>query len=67
MPSNVVKTKRDERLWKEAKKQAKEQGKAKNWRYIMGVFERMRDRVGGKKVADMAASALKKAAKKKKR
>jgi len=41
MPANVVKTKRDERLWNEAKAQAAKEGKPKNWRYIMGIYEKM--------------------------
>lgn len=42
MPSNLVKTKRDERLWNEAKDRADEQGRAKDWAYITGIFERMK-------------------------
>lgn len=42
MPVNVVKTKRDERLWEKAKSQAARQGHADDWEYIMGVFKKMK-------------------------
>lgn len=41
MPTNVVKTKEDERLWQKAKARAKEQGKADNYAYIMGIYKQM--------------------------
>lgn len=41
MPTNVVKTKEDERLWQKAKARAKEQGKAENYAYIMGIYKNM--------------------------
>lgn len=46
-PAGVVKTKRDERLWKMAKNYAAEQGREADWPYIMGIFQRMKQRVGG--------------------
>ena len=49
MPTNVVKSKRDERLWKSAKHQAALQGHAGEWDYIMGIYKRMKRRSGGKK------------------
>jgi len=51
MPANVVKSKRDERLWEEAKTQADRQGHAKDWAYIMGIYKRMKDRSGGWRLA----------------
>jgi hypothetical protein len=41
MPTNVVKTPEDERLWQKAKARAKEQGKAENYAYIMGIYKQM--------------------------
>jgi hypothetical protein len=46
LPVNVVKSKRDERLWREAKKQATENGHGGEWDYIMGTFTRMKKREG---------------------
>lgn len=48
MPAGVVKSSRDERLWNEAKQQAAKQGRAGDYAYIMGIFERMKNRTGGK-------------------
>ena len=42
MPANVVKTATDEAAWKRAKAQAKKQGQAKNYAYIMGIYKQMR-------------------------
>jgi hypothetical protein len=52
MPSNVVKSSRDERLWAEAKKQEKGSGASNKWAYIMATFQRMKNRLGGKKFKD---------------
>lgn len=41
MPSSVVKTPEDERLWQKAKDRASEEGKADNYAYIMGIYKRM--------------------------
>jgi hypothetical protein len=49
MPANVVKGKRQERLWRDAKRLAAQEGRGGDWKYIMGIFKRMRDRTGGKK------------------
>ena len=46
MPTNVVKTARDERLWKRAKEQASSEGKSGNYAYIMGIYKRMKARQG---------------------
>lgn len=51
MPVNVVKTKRDERLWNTAKQQAAKQGRKNDWQYVMGIYQRMKHRVGGTKFA----------------
>jgi hypothetical protein len=48
MPSNVVKTSRDERLWAEAKAQAHKEGFSiekhgkRYWKYVMGIFKKMK-------------------------
>lgn len=41
MPVNVVKNDDDERHWKKAKALAARQGRAKDWPYIMGIFQKM--------------------------
>lgn len=41
MPVGVVKTKADERHWRMAKQRAAEEGHAKDWAYVMGVYKRM--------------------------
>jgi hypothetical protein len=46
MPTNVVKTKKDEELWAKAKAQAAKEGKGNNYAYVMGIFQNMK---GGKK------------------
>jgi len=48
MPVNVVKSPEDERHWARAKSLAAKQGRAKDWQYIMGIFQRM----SGKKSVD---------------
>ncbi|MCL8207211.1 MAG: hypothetical protein K6V97_03935 [Actinomycetia bacterium] len=52
MPASVVRTPREERLWEQAKQRAARQGHAGDWAYVMGVFERLRTRVGGAKGRD---------------
>jgi hypothetical protein len=42
MPANVVKTSKDEKLWKKAKKQAEKEGQADNWAYIMAIYQKMK-------------------------
>jgi hypothetical protein len=46
-PAGMVKTPRDERLWKMAKKSAAEQGRKGDWAYVVGIFKRMQSRSGG--------------------
>ena len=41
MPTSLVKTPRDERLWQKAKDRAEEEGQTENWAYIMGIYKRM--------------------------
>jgi hypothetical protein len=41
MPTSLVKTPRDERLWQKAKDIADEAGHAENWAYVMGVYKKM--------------------------
>jgi len=50
MPSTVVKTPADERYWKNAKAQAEKEGHAKDWKYVMSIFKRMKHHSGGKDV-----------------
>lgn len=40
MPTNAVKTARDEHLWTQAKQLARKQGRAKDYSYIMGIYQR---------------------------
>lgn len=56
MPASVVRTAEDERHWQEAKKQAKKQGRSKDYAYIMGIFQRMS---GKKSLADRLADMVK--------
>lgn len=42
MPSNVVKTKADEKKWQKAKELAKEQGHKDDYAYIMGIYKKMK-------------------------
>lgn len=46
-PSGLVRTPREERLWKEAKRAAEREGRGGDYAYITGIFKRMRDRTGG--------------------
>lgn len=60
MPTSLVKTKEDERLWQKAKDRAEEEGKAENYAYIMGIYKRMNpDRFKGAsaRVADRFLAA----------
>lgn len=41
MPANVVHSPEQERLWNKAKARAEKQGRANDWRYIMGIFKQM--------------------------
>ena len=49
MPTNVVKTARDERLWEKARSQASSEGKSGNYAYVMGIYKRMKARQGAAK------------------
>lgn len=49
MPHGVVKTKRDEHLWKLAKQAATKEGRSKDYAYIMGIYKRMKRGKGGSK------------------
>jgi hypothetical protein len=44
MPSNLVKTPKDEKLWEKAKDSAAEQGQEDNWAYINGIYQKMQGR-----------------------
>lgn len=56
-PASVVRTARDERLWRMAKKSAAEQGRARDWPYIMGIFQHMKHRTGSEPVENPAGKA----------
>jgi len=49
MPSNLVKTKKDEKLWKKAKKLAAKKGKAKNYKYINSIYQNLKGKPDKKK------------------
>lgn len=53
MPSNLVKTPKDERLWDKAKDLAADQGHKNDYAYITGIFQRMK----GRKAARLASAA----------
>jgi len=62
MPSNVVKTEHDEKLWRRAKAAyhaAVERGEkiTDKWKYIMGVFQHMKQRTGSKPPPKTKAAA----------
>ncbi len=42
MPSNLVRTKVDEKLWSEAKSKAKDQGQSENYAYITSIYINMK-------------------------
>jgi len=42
LPSNVVKTKEDEAKWKKAKTLAAKEGRAGDYAYIMGIYQKMK-------------------------
>jgi len=42
MPANIVKTRKDERLWRRAKALARRQGKAGDFAYVTGIFEKLK-------------------------
>jgi len=49
-PASVVRTARDERLWQMAKESAAQQGRARDWPYVMGIFQHMKHRTGSEPV-----------------
>lgn len=62
MPANIVKTKKDEQRWREAKRQAARQGHKNDWDYIMGIFLRRKYHIGGLKAKRPWKRYLKKSA-----
>jgi len=44
MPANRIKTKDDERDWALAKRAAADAGRGDDWRYVNGVFQRLKER-----------------------
>ena len=42
MPHGVVKTAQDEKDWSTAKKRAAEEGRAKDYAYIMGIYKNIK-------------------------
>lgn len=57
MPTNLVKTKKDEAIWAKAKAKAAKQGKADDWPYVNSIFQNMQ----GKEAASILAGICKKA------
>ena len=51
-PASVVRTARDERLWRMAKASAARQGRARDWPYVMGIFQHMKHRTGSEPVGN---------------
>lgn len=51
MPSNLVKTKPDEKKWNRAKEQVKKQGKdpEKNWSLVNYIYQKMKESKSKKK------------------
>lgn len=45
MPTNMVKTPEDEKHWAKAKQIASDEGHEGDWKYVVGVYERMRGKV----------------------
>lgn len=41
MPTSIIKTKEDERLWEKAKARAIEEDQEENWAYVMGIYKKM--------------------------
>ena len=42
MPANVVKSKADEKIWSKAKISARKMGKSGDFKYITGIYEKMK-------------------------
>jgi hypothetical protein len=54
MPASVVRNLSDERKWKQAKRIAAQKGHAKDWKYVMGIFQRLRKYLRSGKKKDRA-------------
>lgn len=63
MPA-FVKTEKDEELWAKAKQRAKEQGHAKDWAYITGIYKSMKSGKVAAVVKRVAAAWCSKSVKK---
>lgn len=48
MPKGLVKTPRDERLWRRAKAQAAKKGRGGDYAYITGIYKHMKGGTAGK-------------------
>ncbi len=57
MPASVVKSKYDEKMWEQAKAAAKAEGREKDWKYVMAIFEHMRHGTGSKPYKEPKAEA----------
>ena len=51
MPTNLVKTESDERLWRQAKALAAKNGHKENWGYIVSIYQTMKGRDAAKQAA----------------
>lgn len=59
MPTNVVKTKKDEKHWSKAKAIAAKSGHSKDWAYIMGIYQKMSGKEHAKKAClDMIGNMI---------
>lgn len=58
MPVGVVKSPEDEKHWNKAKSLAAQQGRAKDWPYIMGIYQRMTGGGGDKAEKCMTKSEV---------
>ena len=61
MPTNLVKTKRDEHLWEKAKKIAAKEGREEDWAYINGIYQKMRGKRKMRKKGSLITSMEKRA------
>jgi len=51
MPTNLVKTESDERLWRQAKALAAKNGHKENWGYIVSIYQTIKGRDAAKQAA----------------
>lgn len=63
MPTNLVKTERDERLWNKAELLAAKAGHAKDWKYVNGIYQKLK---GSDDKPDTRLAALKERRRRKK-